>query len=186
MWRESPHAGCSVRASASSTSPRLRRLFSSRCSTTSAGTGSRGGRKRTLHGICASLVSGSTTHRHGCAIGGYSSSTSQDVRGGRRAIGSETRAMFNLSSQTTSAPPQTCQVCGASRTSSTCRPTWLEGKETYAGRSSEFQSSQRSIGAIGQLAARCPSGEEAQGEGASGVAHGLARSRGRWPMRERW
>jgi hypothetical protein len=30
--------------------------------------------------------------------------------------------------------PRTCQVCGASRTSSTCQPTWLEGKEPHAGR----------------------------------------------------
>jgi len=52
--------------------------------------------------------------------------------------------------------------------------------------SAELQGSQRCIAIIGQLAARCPSGEEAQGEVTSGVGHGLARSRSRWLVKVRW
>lgn len=57
---------------------------------------------------------------------------------------------------------------------------------THGDCSAELQSSRSCIAIIGQLAARCPSGEEAQGEVTSGVGHGLARSRSRWLVRARW
>lgn len=164
MWRESLHAGCSVRASGSTASPRPKRSSCSPCSTTSAKTGSRGVRNGTSRRTSGSLVSGSVRRSFGSWLAGCSSRTKRVDLGVRLGSGSATREWLNLSSQLTGWSRRTCQVSPASRMLLTCRPTWPEGKETHVRRSSELQSSRTSSSSIGQLAARCPSGEEAQGE----------------------
>lgn len=183
MWRASRHDGCSERASGSTISQTVRHSSCSLFSITSAETESRGDLRRISRETFAYPGSGSMCRRGGFASEGCSSKLNRGGRGERRATDSGTRARSNLSSQTTRRPRQTCQLCGASRTSSTCRPTWLEGRTTYvsrsahvhrlrlarpahrpAGRFSSIMSIIRSSYAIGQLAARCPSGEEAQGD----------------------
>lgn len=182
--------------------------------------GSRGDRKRTWHGIFGSRVNGSMTLRLGSASVGCSSSMNRGVRAGLRGTGSGTLARSQHVRPRDMLNRQTCQVCGAGRTSSTCRPTWLEGRRTHVGRSTELRarSSMRPRarrgpapmswpgGSIeqtstpGRLAARGPSGEEAQRDLAPGPrqpafvtlqtrrmsphmrARGLAASRRRWLM----
>lgn len=183
MWRASRHAGCSAKASERTTSPRRKRSSCSLCSTTSARTGSRGARNGTWRGISASPASGSGKRNFVSWHAGCSSSTKRVGLGARRGSGSGTFERWNLSSHLTGWSRRTCQVSPASRMLSTCRPTWPEGKDTYVGRSAHvhrfrlarpahrperaFPSSRSIIvpsSRIGPLAARCPCGEQAQGD----------------------
>lgn len=181
MWHESQPVGSCEAALVTLGSPRPKRSFCSRCSTTSTATGLRGGPKPSSRKTSESLGSRSTKHSRGCAIVGCSLSMSRVDRGERHAIGSETLAHCNLSHNPTGSMAQTCRVSGASCHRATCRLTWLEVITTHVRRSAGLSSldvlrpthrptrphpssvaKKNLIHTIGQLAARCPSGEEAQ------------------------
>lgn len=182
VWRASLPGGCSARASEISGSPRRKRLCFSRCSTTSARTGSLGARRETSRKIFGSRARTSARSRFVFGTAGFSSSMNRRVRVERLGTSSATRARPNLSTQWTGWPPQTCQIRLASRTWSTCLPIWPEGRSTYVGRSAvavrALPGARRSLRSlismkialtnmssrIGPLAARCPCGEQAQGD----------------------
>lgn len=109
-------------------------------------------------------------------------SMNRAVRGGRRGTGSAR----NLPDSRSGWCRETCPINGAGWERATC-PTGGHEVTTRFVRCSRVSSMGEScIDTIGQLAARCPSGEEAQGEVTLGVGHGLARSRSRWLMMTRW
>lgn len=135
VWPASRHGGSCAAGSVTSNSRTPKRSSCSRYSITSTRAESHGGRKLISLAISGSLVSGSTRRRAGYARGGSSSSTSRAVRGERLATGSGTAGWFNLSSQVTCLRGRTCQLCGASRTSLTCRPTLLEVDRAHGVRS---------------------------------------------------
>lgn len=164
MWPGSLHDGCSAKALGSTASPRPKLSSCSRYSTTSARTGSRGVRNGTSRRISGSLVSGSVRRRSDLLLEACSSSTNRDDPDARLGSGLATLGRSNLSTHLTGSSRRTCQVCPASRTLSTCLPTWPEGKETHVGRSSELQSTRASSSRNGELARRCPAGEAAQGD----------------------
>lgn len=167
MWPESLHAGYSERGSEISGSRRLKRSCSSLSSTTPR-RASRGARRPGCPASFGSLGHRSTKRRADYGRSGLSSSTSRAVRAERPAIGSGTFERFRHVRSHDRLRGRTCRITGASSTWSTCPTIGPEGRSTSDGRSSHVQSSHTCITLSGQLAARCPSGEEAQGEVTSG------------------
>lgn len=183
MWLAPQHgifsaAGCSP----ISNSPRARAWCCSRSQTMRTRTGSRIHHRRRSHSKpgCSDLASG---RRSRCFTTARSSRSSRRVAlGSQPDIGSRSTASYGLRGGL---------YLGVSygllgmqyRPDRYGPPRSHEVDISHVGCSSELQSSHTCITRSGQLAARCPSGEEAQGEVTSGVGHGLARSRSRWLMR---
>lgn len=193
MWHESQPAGCCAAASVSSTSRRWKRSCSSRSSITSTRAGSRGAHRPTSPATSGSRVRRSSRHRLASAISVFSSRTNLAGRGARLGIGSVTHEHSHMSAQATCRRGRTCRITGTTSRWSTCRTIGLEGKDMCGGRSagdrsrrlasscapdrhrSGIRESSSLISRIGQLAARCPSGEEAQRDLASGARQQLDR-----------